>query len=178
MSRARTRPEQSRAARIAARGRHLWRTYRFSVEDWQRQYELQGGCCYFCGQPGGDLGSRGRRYGELEPLVYDHEHDPPHRFRGLGHSRCNRLAGIVEKALKDPPAWREGGVKHQVPPDRVVQLEARARSRREAARRRRRGETRPAAGEPAGERMTYRFPQPSPALLEALAEIEAARRAG
>jgi hypothetical protein len=174
------RPEQSRAERFKARAAHLWRTYRFTPEQWMEQYRVQGGCCYFCGKPGGDLYSRGRKFvdeqgrRELDVLVYDHEHRPPYRFRGLGHSRCNRLAGLIERALADPPAWREGGVQHVVPADRVVQLEARAVSRR-VSRQRRRGTVPPLPVPEVGERQTYRFPQPSQELLEALAEIQAAR---
>jgi hypothetical protein len=96
----------------------------------------------YCRQPGEDLSGR-------KAMVPDHEHDPPFRFRGLGHSRCNRIAGLVEAALANPPAF--GVVDHQVSPDRVAAMVRHA----ELARVRKR--TPRPAPEPPGERQTYHF---------------------
>jgi hypothetical protein len=171
------RPAQSRAALFEARARRLWERYRFTAEQWMAQYAFQGGLCMYCGKPGGDLYSRGRVAREPEPLVYEHEHEPPYRFRGLGHGPCNTVAGRVERVHKAPPAWQPGGVAHQVPAEQQARLDAAAAARvaareRQAAARRaswRRSKARARRGEPtlaaqrrarAGERTTYHYPDP------------------
>lgn len=138
------RQEQSSAARRAGRERHLWARFRLTAGQWEAMYRAQEGRCMYCRQRGDDLGGRA-------PMVPDHSHDPAdRRVRGLGHGRCNRVAGLVEAALASPPAF--GVVDHQVPVAQFAAMAAKAE--RDRARRR---SPRPARSGP-GERQTYRYP--------------------
>lgn len=183
---------QSRAERIEARGRVLWERYRISVEMWFAQYQVQGGLCMWCRRPGNDLGvdsrpQRGRK--RQLPMVPDHDHEPPYEWRGLGHPRCNRIAGPFEAALKDPPTGWPGGVRHRVPAQMALALERAAVREAERKRDRRRGVAPVRSGGVPGERTTYRYPDPAaervpvPAdladtVLAALAELDALQPGG
>jgi hypothetical protein len=164
----------SREGRIAARVAHLWATYRISEEMWFAMYEFQGRRCMYCHQRGNDLGAKADYPGrEKPPLVPDHEHVPPYRWRGLGHGNCNRIAGVIERALADPPGLREDcPVKHQIPVKLQEQIERRTRMNRESQRRRRKEG--PLAREAPGERTTYRYPDPESTVASALLELEEA----
>jgi hypothetical protein len=154
---------QSREERIAARGRNLWGRYRISTDMWLTQFRVQGGLCMWCRRPGNDLGvdSRPRRGRKAQvPMVPDHQHFPPYRWRGLGHARCNGIAGLIEAALADPPTSWPGGVDHCIPAYLALQLNRAAERDRERKRDRRRGIPPARSREVPGERTTYQHADP------------------
>lgn len=71
------------------RDRQLRRNFGITLEEYERQFMLQGGLCAVCGEPFGK--------GDLRPCV-DHDHSKEGResVRGIVHQRCNLLVAVVE----------------------------------------------------------------------------------
>jgi len=71
-----------------ARERHLWNSFRLTVDDWEKINEYQGKVCFICGRL--PVGKR---------LSVDHSHDSG-LSRGLLCAKCNPLLGKLENAFK------------------------------------------------------------------------------
>ena len=68
---------------------NLRKCYNMSVEEWDALWEKQKGLCPICNRP---LSEEYRR-----PCV-DHDHETG-KIRGIIHSGCNLLVGILEKDM-------------------------------------------------------------------------------
>lgn len=60
--------------------------YNMSLDEYQRMYEDQGGCCKICGNTGN--------------LVVDHKHDDTRKVRGLLCIHCNSGIGFFRENIQ------------------------------------------------------------------------------
>lgn len=101
------------AAKEAAHGRWILKTYGITSEQYKALYEAQGGTCYICQ----------RATGKTRKLAVDHDHATGY-VRGLLCKPCNSIlahlrddsyaAARIVSYLMYPPAFREIG---KVKPD-------------------------------------------------------------
>lgn len=97
--------DRKRAAREAAHGRWILKTYGITSEQYEALYEAQGGCCFICQ----------RATGKTRRLAVDHDHKTGY-VRGLLCKPCNSVlahfrddaaaAGRVVSYLFYPPAFK------------------------------------------------------------------------
>lgn len=104
---------RKKAARKAAHGRWILKTYGITSEQYEALYEAQGGVCYICQ----------RAKGITKKLSVDHDHATGY-VRGLCCTTCNKFLGHlrddpegglrIHEYLSWPPAFRVFG---KVKPD-------------------------------------------------------------
>jgi hypothetical protein len=105
--------ERKKAAKQAAHGRWILKTYGITSEQYEALYEAQGGCCYICQ----------RAKGISKKLSVDHDHATGY-VRGLLCATCNKILGHLRdddyaaarivSYLVYPPAFKTIG---KVKPD-------------------------------------------------------------
>lgn len=99
---------RKKAAREAAHGRWILKTYGITSEQYEFLYKAQGGSCYICC----------RAKGISKKLAVDHDHATGY-VRGLLCTTCNKILGhfrddprVADRAadyLLHPPAFRAIG---------------------------------------------------------------------
>jgi hypothetical protein len=124
------------AAELGANGLPLWNgyacprdrdlraAYGITLDDWQAIFDLQHGACGICGKP----------FTDKRRAVVDHQHEPPHLFRGLLCDGCNRkLSEALLAYLANPPAAKVASGPLYVPEERERARVAKLTARKEKA---------------------------------------------
>ncbi len=66
--------------------RRLVREFGITLDDWEKMFNQQGGCCFLCG----------RHQTEMETSIHtDHDHKTG-KIRGLLCVRCNSMVGVID----------------------------------------------------------------------------------
>lgn len=95
-----------KARRAAAHESKVQKVYGLAPGDYDRLYQLQGGCCYICQ----------RSTGKTKKLSVDHDHATG-LPRGLLCTICNRMLGWLRDS---PEAWLRGFSYLKDPPARSL----------------------------------------------------------